>query len=112
MKPCETCIHFNMQEDEYCNVEAYVEDGKDCPQYTTSCNPKRLFDILENAWVVANEICEKSKDCNINNCPCFMHDKYNEEECMLETIQHFITCLTRSIKREQDYNREDYTKGM
>lgn len=108
MKPCETCIHFNMQNDEYCNVEAFVEDGKGCPQYTTSCNPKRLYDILKNAQVVATEICEKASECDYVSCVCNLYD----EGCITETIKKLLIALKDKLQKKTDYNREDYTKGM
>lgn len=108
MKPCETCIHFNMQEDKYCNVEAYVEDGKACPQYTTSCNPERLLIMLENAQVVATEICEKAPECDYAYCVCNLDD----DGCITDTLKNLVIALKDKLQKKADYNRKDYTKGM
>lgn len=97
MKPCETCIHFNMQEDEYCNVEAYVEDGKACPQYTTSCNLERLYKIIENAQVVATEICEKVEEYD-SACPCFL---LSEKTCAIDMLSIIGKKLKKALNQHK-----------
>ena len=99
MKPCETCKHFNMEEAEYCNVEAYVEDGNPCHQYTTSCNPERLYKILENADVVATEICERAESCS--SCPLnFIKDGKSYCAINLDELWKMMIHLERKIKNE------------
>lgn len=102
MKPCETCVHFNMNECVYCNVEAYVEDGKLCPQYTTSCNPERLLAMLENAQVVATEICEKASDCTTESCIC----NHNNKECFMELLHITIEYIKSKLKKKSDYRKD------
>lgn len=102
MKPCETCIHFNMQEDEYCNVEAYVEDGKVCPHYATSCNPKRLYKMLENAQVIATEICEKASECDYVSCVCNLYDK----GCIMEELHKLVVELKTKLKKKRNYRKD------
>lgn len=102
MKPCETCIHFNMNECDYCNVEAYVENGKPCPQYTTSCNPKRLYKMLENAQVVATEICEKASECDYVSCVCNLYD----EGCIMEELHKLVVKLKTKLKKKSDYRKD------
>ena len=93
MKPCETCIHFNMNEDDYCNVEAYVKDGEPCKQYTTSCNPERLYKMLENANIVATELCEKMEECN-SACPCFL---LREKDCAIDVLWRIAKNVKKAI---------------
>ena len=102
MKPCETCVHFNMNECDYCNVEAYVEDGKPCPQYTTSCNPERLYKMIENANIVATEICEKVEECD-SACPCFL---LSENACAIDMLYK----IGKKIKKALNQYKSDYRK--
>ena len=102
MKPCETCVHFNMNECDYCNVEAYVADGKPCPQYTTSCNTERLCKMLENAQVVATEICEKAYKCDYVSCVCNLYDG----GCVMEELYKLIVKLKTKLKKKSDYKKD------
>lgn len=105
MKPCETCKHFNMKECDYCNVDAYVEDGKPCPQYTTSCNPERLLAMLENAQVVATEICEKSENCD-SSCDCCLHEEGKYIDCLQERLWHLYDSLKHKLKKKSNYRKD------
>lgn len=91
-----------MNECDYCNVEAYVEDGKGCPQYTTSCNPERLFTVLENANVIATEICEKASEYDCVSCVCNLYD----EGCILYKIHNLVIALKDKLQKKSDYRKD------
>jgi hypothetical protein len=91
-----------MNECDYCNVEAYVEDGKPCPQYTTTYNPERFITMLENAQIVATEICEKAPNCTDDSCIC----NHNDKECFMTLLYLTIEYIKSKLKKKSDYRKD------